>query len=81
MINNNISLQSDNFCLNFVRMSIMSCSQLKSFAHEEISRNFALKIVCLLACGAFIGASVAHLSERAPFTSTNVGSIPVGYDL
>ena len=27
------------------------------------------------------GASVAHLSERAPFTSANVGSIPVGNDL
>ncbi len=28
-----------------------------------------------------IMASVAHLSERAPFTSANVGSIPVGNDL
>ena len=27
------------------------------------------------------GASVAHLPERAPFTSANVGSIPVGNDL
>ena len=28
-----------------------------------------------------VGASVAHLSELAPFTSANVGSIPVGNDL
>ena len=28
-----------------------------------------------------IMASVAHLSERAPFTSANVSSIPVGNDL
>ena len=27
------------------------------------------------------GALVAHLSERAPFTSADVGSIPVGNDL